>query len=525
MVIYIELDADRVSADFYAAVGGPVATTTLMGQMQDALVVNPAPNGQPAGELRYWEDNALVPHARLQVVLPLAYLIVPLEDVRAQLAQWLRSRPGWLERDSLMRFALPCAGGDLCQSTLQVQARKHCVMFLPGLAASPLPFQVTRKGLAMGDLIVPIPLPVVCLGPEFGLLQGVEADSDTRYVSVALANNVDETRILQPLGAPLALAAQFTIRQEAAFEDISSTDATVTLFGAAGQRVTATLSFEFEGPIPPKQPDSSAAQDTSCPAPPSSIVPASIGALGGAGLVLALALGVWCCRRRCASSPQQRGFQRQVDMDAAEEKAAVGSGDVAVEMVGAGGGGVPRLERGSRVSSHASAAASHGTASPVRQGEIGTSSPSESDTLIEREAPPALARSVSGASASSAALVSLDLQARPALAAAQFESRWEALRTLDMLDGVLAGGISAEEVDVEGLLAPLHVHCIASGVVGGVQKQYFYALGGDGTMYAAEVALTPSNRRLSTLIKGPAGSSGQAFARLLSGRLQGLLAA
>ena len=86
---------------------------------------------------------------------------------------------------------------------------------------------------------------------------------------------------------------------------------------------------------------------------------------------------------------------------------------------------------------------------------------------------------------------------------------------------------------LEALLRPLHIHCIASGVVGGVTKQYYYAVASDhagrtgdslqGGLFAVEISVTAATRHLSALIKGPTGGSANSrFAHIVQQRLRAL---
>ena len=277
----------------------------------------------------------------------------------------------------------------------------------------------------------------------------------------------------------------------------------------------------------------------------------AVGALAGAGAVLLLlACAVLskrycsCCSCCCASANNRGGFRPQVDEHDDESGAAsspaVAAGSVALEMTATRGG---------------SNSVSGGGASRLAHQER-SASPDESQSLIKRdedsaaaegggsalEPPPTrltrssssggqghLTRQDSGRSSVSVTSTqhSLQLSRSASVSPAEFEAKWEELRTLDIVGGTLAKGVKGGESELESHLAPLHIRCIASGVVNGVTKQYFYALdtegGEEGGLFAAEITVTHSSGHVSALIKGPVGDKGVQFANILTSRLRVLL--
>lgn len=106
------------------------------------------------------------------------------------------------------------------------------------------------------------------------------------------------------------------------------------------------------------------------------------------------------------------------------------------------------------------------------------------------------------------------LKSKPSLKAAEFESAWARLSTLEVWGTTLAAVPGAGEL--EKALAPKGIACMASGTVGGVTKYYFYAQPeaslplppGEPPVVIAEVSLTAASCRLSAIIKGPEGAAG-----------------
>jgi len=273
----------------------------------------------------------------------------------------------------------------------------------------------------------------------------------------------------------------------------------------------------------------------------------AVGALTGAGGVLLLLAGVLVARRFCScccctsQACARSGFQAQVD-EPDDGNSPRGSprpapDAVTVEMTAQGGG--------------ASAGGPAAGARLARQER--SASPDESQSLIKREEESAAAASGDGAgdppltrltrssstgrslpsrqdSAGSCSSVvstqhSLQLSRTGRVTPADFETRWEDLRTLDIVGGTLAKGVKGGESELEAHLTPLRVRCIASGVVNGVTKQYFYALDAEdeGCLFAAEITVTHSSGHVSALIKGPVGDKGVEFANILTSRLRVLL--
>jgi len=98
------------------------------------------------------------------------------------------------------------------------------------------------------------------------------------------------------------------------------------------------------------------------------------------------------------------------------------------------------------------------------------------------------------------------LRAKPTLKAAEFESKWSSLPHMELWGCTLAGNPAPEEM--ERLLAPHGIACMASGDKAGVLKYYFFAQPapdaglGDAALVIAEVSVTTASRRLSAVVKG-----------------------
>jgi hypothetical protein len=118
--------------------------------------------------------------------------------------------------------------------------------------------------------------------------------------------------------------------------------------------------------------------------------------------------------------------------------------------------------------------------------------------------------SSSGSSSSMRPTLSLDRSAT--LAADAFEGRWAGATESDFMGGSLTPAAAASPESIESALKAAGVVCIASGEVGGVQKQFFFAKQtGSGRLFMAEVSVTKQSRHLSAMVRaeeptGPRGS-------------------
>ncbi len=145
-------------------------------------------------------------------------------------------------------------------------------------------------------------------------------------------------------------------------------------------------------------------------------------------------------------------------------------------------------------------------------------------------AAPAGAGTVSraGSSSSSSSSGGLRLRAKPVLKAAEFESRWAALTTVELWGATLKALPAPGEL--EKALAAGAILCMASGTVGGVSMYYFYAQedapggeGREGRLCMSEVSITVASLRLSAVIKAPDMTLGLQFVEVFKKTLQPLL--
>lgn len=130
--------------------------------------------------------------------------------------------------------------------------------------------------------------------------------------------------------------------------------------------------------------------------------------------------------------------------------------------------------------------------------------------------------SATPSSAARAAPYPLVLRAKPVMKAAEFESRWASLSTVDMWGATMLAPPGPGQL--EGALAKEAIACMASGVMTGVAKYYFYAQEeSSGRFCMAEVSLTLASLRLSVVLKAPDASLGAAFLEVFKRPVKPLL--
>ena len=118
---------------------------------------------------------------------------------------------------------------------------------------------------------------------------------------------------------------------------------------------------------------------------------------------------------------------------------------------------------------------------------------------------------------------SIVLKARPTLRAAEFESRWAALSTVELYGATLAAPL--DDGALQRVLATAGIVCIASGTVSGVSKFYFYAQEeGSGKLCMAEVSVALATRRLTAVIKAADADIGPAFVNVFKRSVAGMVA-
>lgn len=120
----------------------------------------------------------------------------------------------------------------------------------------------------------------------------------------------------------------------------------------------------------------------------------------------------------------------------------------------------------------------------------------------------------------------LALKSKPVLKASEFERHWSSLVTVELWGATLAN--RPADGELEKSLSTRHIACMASGVVGGVSKYYFYgqavspedttigSIGGPGStsstnLAIAEVSLPANSKRISAVIKASNPSLGLVF--------------
>lgn len=122
-----------------------------------------------------------------------------------------------------------------------------------------------------------------------------------------------------------------------------------------------------------------------------------------------------------------------------------------------------------------------------------------------RTARPGTAGGAGGSSAGSR----LALVPKPKLRAEDFEPRWNSLATVEVWGATLRAPLANKQM--EETLGKANIRCMASGVIDGVQKYYFYAEDSDGALFMAEVSVTGSSMRVSAVIKAANAAKGAQF--------------
>jgi len=95
------------------------------------------------------------------------------------------------------------------------------------------------------------------------------------------------------------------------------------------------------------------------------------------------------------------------------------------------------------------------------------------------------------------------------LRAEDFEPKWNSLATVEVWGATLRAPLAGKQM--EDTLGAGHIRCMASGVIDGVQKFYFYAEDAAAALFMAEVSVTAASMRVSAVIKAANAAKGAQF--------------
>ena len=200
------------------------------------------------------------------------------------------------------------------------------------------------------------------------------------------------------------------------------------------------------------------------------------------------------------------------DSDDEEGDGGSGSGSVADASRG---GGTASKDKDKRKKGGVVAAA--GSGAPSSDSSLSSSSFTASSSTANKRG----GGGGNSSSSSSSSPPPLQLKQKPQLKASEFESKWQALTTVEVWGAPLRAPPASGEL--EKALAGSGVVCLASGTVGGVSKYYFFAVTEDDKLCMVEVSGTLSSLRLSAVIKASETGVGGRFVSVVKGALRPLL--
>jgi hypothetical protein len=100
------------------------------------------------------------------------------------------------------------------------------------------------------------------------------------------------------------------------------------------------------------------------------------------------------------------------------------------------------------------------------------------------------------------------LHKAPRLSAGAFESAWQQTAQVDVWGATLRGPPLPSDAELIALFKQGHVHCLASGEVGGVRKLYLYSQRQAGAALSlVEISLAVESRRATCVFKDQDHSS------------------